>query len=218
MLGMFQISLTSKCNFACWHCPMAQYRNTGTPEFALRNERLIPWMLENVPSGEWIVELTGGEPALYDGIDELVKWLSDYRYRVVVKTNGSLPIFPAKNVIRVAAFHKLDDPPTYFDKILIVDTLDSDKKAAICEENGWDYRLIGYNNQMLPSEWHGFAKMAYMDPHGHPLPCKDTKVQYTDWPDHYALEWTKMRKNMCCSDCKAAIDCWKFLPDSWKRP
>ena len=217
MLGMFQISLTSRCNFSCWHCPMAQYRNTGNPEYALRNERLVPWIKKNLIPSDWIIELTGGEPALYDGIDELVRFLSGHGYRVVIKTNGSMPIQPAKNVIRVAAFHQVDNPPKYFDKILVSDQLDREKKEEICRRNGWDYRVIAYNDRAFPGEFHGFGKMGYMDPHGHPLPCKDTQVQFTEWPDKYALEFTGLRQNMCCRDCKAAIDCWKFIPDEWKH-
>lgn len=217
MPGMFQISLTSKCNFTCWHCPMAQYRNTGTPEYALTNKRLIPWLEANLEPSGWVLELTGGEPSLYDGIDELVEWLSAHSYRTIIKTNGSNPIQPANGVIRVAAFHQLDNPPKYFDKILIVDKIDREEKERICQENGWDYRVIGYNNERMPGERHGFDKIGYMDPHAHPLPCKRVAVMYTDWPDKYALEFTKLRKTLCCGDCKCAMDCWKFMPDEWKH-
>lgn len=134
MSGMFQISLTSKCNYACWHCPMAQYRNTGTPKYALTNKRLIPWLEANLDPSRWVLELTGGEPSLYEGIDELVEWLSTHSYRTIIKTNGSNPIQPANGVIRVAAFHQLDNPPKYFDKILIVDKIDREEKERICQE------------------------------------------------------------------------------------
>ena len=216
MLNFLQISLTSRCNFSCWHCPMADYRNVGSPEFALRNDRLIPWLQSNVDPNGWVIELTGGEPSLYVGIDELVEWLSKNSYKTVIKTNGSGPIASAPKVIRVAAFHRLNDPPRYFDKILVVDTIDSEEKMRICEENGWEYKLIGLNRNFLPGDVHHFAKCAYMDPHGHPLPCKATKVKYTEWPDRYALEFTGLKKTLCCKTCKAAVDCWKFLPDSWK--
>lgn len=215
---MFQISLTSLCNLSCWHCPMKETRNTGSPEYALTNKRLIPWVSRNVPSDGWVVELTGGEPSLYDGIDELVSWLSEHSYKVIIKTNGILPIRPALNVVRVCAFHRLTNPPKNFDKILIVDKIDREEKERICIENGWNYQVIGYNNDPFPNESHGFKYIAYLDPHGHPLPCKRTRVMYEKWPDRYAMEFTGFRKTMCCPHCKAAIDCWKFMPDSWKMP
>lgn len=216
MLGMFQISLTSKCNLSCWHCPMQDTRNTGTPEYALTNERMIPWIRRNVETSKWIIELTGGEPSLYEGIDELTRWLSVNGYRTIIKTNGMLPIAPIDNVIRVGAFHIVGNPPKYFDKILIVDKIDREKKERICIDNGWDYKVIGYNNDPLPGESHGFCHIAYLDPHGHPLPCKRTRVMYEEWPDRYAMEYTGIRQTRCCPHCKAAIDCWKFLPEQWK--
>lgn len=213
---MFQISLTSRCNLACWHCPMARYRNTDNPDYVLTNKRLLPWIYMNLPTN-WVIELTGGESALYNGIDELIGWLVKKNYHVVVKTNGLLPIEPNPGAIRVAAFHQLNNPPKYFDKILIVDQIDSEEKERVCKENGWDYRLIGLDNEPLPGESHGFKFTGYMDPHGHPLQCKHIAVKYTDWPDKYALEYTRLKKTRCCSGCKAAIDCWKFIPDDWKR-
>lgn len=215
--NFLQISLTSNCNFACWHCPMAYYRNTDEKEFVLTNNRLIPWLEKYIVPNEWIIELTGGEPGLYNGINELICWLSSNNYHVIIKTNGSLPINSYPNIIRVAAFHQLNNPPKYFDKILIIDKIDNFEKEKYCKNNNLEYKLIGYNKDLLPGEKHGFNKCAYIDPHGHPLPCKLTKVKYTEWPDKYALEFTGLKKTLCCPSCKAAIDCWKFMPDEWKR-
>lgn len=216
LVNFLQISLTSHCNLSCWHCPMKEYRNTGTPEYALTNGRLIPWLSTNVLPSEWVVELTGGEPALYNGIDDLCKWLSDHKYRTLVKTNGLLPIEPRESVIRIAAFHNLDNPPKYFDKVLVIDKIDREAKEQVCIRNGWDYGVIGYNKENFDGARHGFKLSAYMDPHGHPVPCKNRPIKFTDWPDRYALEYTGLKTTMCCPDCKAAIDAWRFIPDSWK--
>lgn len=216
MISFLQISLTSHCNLSCWHCPMAQYRNTGSAEYALTNARLVPWLIRNVSPKEWVIELTGGEPALYKGIDELCEWLSDNQYRTIVKTNGLLPIAPQRLVRRIAAFHQLDNPPKYFDDILIVDKIQRDEKEDYCLKHGWNYHVIGYNTEVLDNARHGFQWSAYMDPHGHPVPCKNRNIKFTDWPDRYALEFTGLKKTICCADCKAAIDAWRFMPDSWK--
>lgn len=196
---------------------MAQYRNTGTEEYALTNDRLIPWLRRNVKPDEWVIELTGGEPALYKGIDELCEWLSANGYRTIVKTNGLLPIQPRPMVRRVAAFHQLDNPPKYFDEILVIDKIQREEKEAYCKEHGWKYRVIGYDKENFDHARHDFQWSAYIDPHGHPVPCKNRKIKFTDWPDKYALEFTGLKKTICCADCKAAIDAWRFLPDAWKR-
>lgn len=214
--SFLQISLTSRCNLSCWHCPMKDDRNTDNPPYVLTNYRLMPWLHTYVNPDEWVIELTGGEPSLYNGIDDLCSWLSIHGYRVLVKTNGLLPIQPKENVIRVAAFHRLDNPPKYFDKILIVDKIDSEQKISICEQNGWDYKVIGYNKENPDMSRHGFRLSAYLDPHGHPVPCKNRTVKYTDPPDMYTMEYTPLKTTLCCPDCKAAIDAWRFIPDSWK--
>ena len=217
MISFLQISLTSRCNLACWHCPMAQYRNTGSSKYALTNKRLIPWLRSNVDSDSWVIELTGGEPSLYVGIDELCKWLSDNRYRTIVKTNGLLPIQPQPWIRRIAAFHQLGNPPKYFDEILIVDKIQREEKDLYCQQMGWRYKVIGYDKENFDNAIHGFQWSAYMDPHGHPVPCKNRTIKFTEWPDKYALEFTGLKKTVCCADCKAAIDAWRFLPSEWKQ-
>lgn len=216
MLNFFQIALTTKCNLSCEHCPMAGYRNTDVPKFILTNDRLIPWIEKNIKPYKWIIELTGGEPALYNGIDELVEWLNLNGYRGLIKTNGMLPIKESVSFRRIAAFHQLDNPPKYFDEILIIDKLQHLEKIEVCERNNWPYKVIGYNNENPFNESHKFNQCAFMDPHGHPTPCKASGVLWEEWPDHYALEYKSVSLGRPCGHCKAAIDCWKFMPDEWK--
>ena len=195
---------------------MAGYRNTDVDKYILTNDRLLPWIEKNVRPAEWIIELTGGEPSLYRGIDELVTELSSMGYRGLIKTNGLLPIVKTVSFRRIAAFHDLDNPPKYFDEILIIDKLRREDKEAVCKENGWPYKIIGYNNENPFGEHHKFNKCAFMDPHGHPTPCKSTGVLWEEWPDRYALEFKKISLGKPCPHCKPAIDCWKFLPEEWK--
>ena len=216
MISFLQISLTSNCNLSCWHCPMAKYRNSMSPDYALTNARLVPWIEKYIPSSDWIIELTGGEPALYQGIDELCEWLSSNHYRTLVKTNGMLKITPRPSVIRVAAFHQLENPPKFFDRILIVDKIQRVEKEDYCRKMGYSYQIIGFNDEVIDSTRHEFTWTAYIDPHGHPVACKNRKIKFTDWPDRYAIEYMGLKKTLCCADCKAAIDAWRFLPDSWK--
>lgn len=195
---------------------MAEYRNTDNIPYVLTNERLLPWLHRYVQPNRWVIELTGGEPALYVGIDNLCEWLSYNGYKTIIKTNGLLPIHQYNNVIRVAAFHQLNNPPKYFDKILIVDKLNSLEKVQICMQNGWDYKIIGYNAETPDVATHGFKLSAYLDPHGHPVPCKNRPIHYTEQPDKFSMEYTPLKTTLCCADCKAAIDAWRFIPDIWK--
>lgn len=216
-MNFFQISLTSRCNLECPHCPMADYRNTDCMPYVLTNKRLIPWLVKNCAPREWIIELTGGEPALYNGLDELVGELTDRGYKGLIKTNGLFPTPKSPNFIRCSAFHQYDNFPKYWDIILIVDKIDSERKIAYCEEHNIPYRVIGYNKENPDGARHGFKKIAYMDPHGHQVPCPSCNIRYTDPPDTYTIEYKDLVPGMACHHCKAAIDAWRFMPEEWKQ-
>ena len=115
---------------------MGKWRNFERPRFPLNNCELIPFLSRFVNPQEWVIELTGGEPSLYEGIEELMEWLSGNGYRTIVKTNGSgnLPMLP--NVKIVAAFHRLNKPPFNYDEYLIVDRIDREQKEAYYKEHG----------------------------------------------------------------------------------
>ena len=217
-MNFLQVSLTSRCNFSCWHCPMAKFRNTDDPVYHLNNDMLIQYLEKWVKPEDWVIELTGGEPSLYDGIQELLNYLNDKRYKTLVKTNGSgrLPL-DLPNVTIVAAFHKLETPPKYFNKVLIVDKIDAEDKVKVCKANGWDYRVIGYNKENPDSATHGFTYIAFIEPTCHQTPCParpvNQRIIVKDGKsyDEETLPFKPLVVSRCCSDCKAAIDAWRYL-------
>lgn len=210
-MNFCQIALTTRCNLECPHCPIAAYRNTDDEAFVLTAARLIPWLEANLDPREWIIELTGGEPALFKDIDELCRWLSLHGYRTLIKTNGLLPIHKYDNILRVAAFHNLDNPPKYFDYILIIDKLDRESKERYCKEHGLPYKVIGYNKENPDGATHGFHNIAFIDPHGHNVPCPSCPILWKSGDDPYTIEKKPLSKGLCCPQCKAAIDAWRFL-------
>lgn len=210
-MNFIQIALTTKCNLACPHCPIEAYRNTDDEPFTLSAARLIPWLAKYVDPKEWVVELTGGEPALFKDLDRLCQWLSGNKYQTIIKTNGILPIEPHPHILRVAAFHNLDRPPRYFDIILIIDKLDREAKEKYCKEHGWPYKVIGFNKESPDGATHGFDKIAFIDPHGHNVPCPSCPILWKSGDDPYTIEKKPLSKGRCCPQCKAAIDAWRFL-------
>ena len=216
MVSLLQISLTARCNLACETCPMAKWRNTDDPKYRLTNARLLPWVRKYVDPSEWVIELTGGEPALYDGIDNLVTELTASGYRGLVKTNGLLPIKATDGFRRIAAFHQFDNPPTSYDEYLIVDKLQREEKEEYCKECGIPYKVIGFNKENPDNATHGFDKISFMDPHGHSTVCPADSVRWEPWPDRWALEFYPMQHSKACGHCKTAIDAWRFLPPEIK--
>lgn len=212
-MNFLQISLTNRCNFSCKHCPMGKWRNSTMPRWPLDNATLVPWIAENVSADRWTIELTGGEPSLYPEIDELLHWLSDNGYRVLVKTNGSghLPHLP--NVKIVAAFHRLEQPPKNFDEILIVDKIQREEKEAYCKEHGIPYKVIGYNKENPDGATHGFELCAFINPAGHQVGCLAEKPheRVVNGDDYNRISHRPLVAQVCCPRCKAAIDAWRFL-------
>lgn len=218
-LNFLQISLTNRCNFSCFHCPMGRWRNSARPKFPLNNDILIPFLKNFVNPREWIIELTGGEPTLYIGFDELCRWLSVNGYYTLIKTNGSNPINKYDNIKVCSAFHKLNDPPKYYDEYLIVDKIDSSDKIAYCNEYNIPYRVIGFGTENPDNATHGFKFTAYINPAGHNSNCQAVppiEDLQPDGVDYNRIDHRSFFYGVCCPYCKAAIDAWRFLPDSLK--
>lgn len=218
LLNFLQISLTTRCNLQCVFCPIKDYRNTDNIAYRLTNERLIPWLEKNIDPKRWIIELTGGEPALYNGIAELCNWLSINNYHTLIKTNGLIEIKPYKNIIRVAAFHIYKNPPKFWDRILIVNQLQSDIKEEYCKQNDMPYDIIGLDKDTSYNfVKHEFDKIAFLDPHGHNVRCPAKPISWKADNDPYTIEHMPLKYGKCCKYCKAAIDAWRFMPEEWKQ-
>lgn len=220
-MNFLQISLTCNCNYACLHCPMKEWRNSVPPKFPLTNKELIDFLERYVDPLDWVVELTGGEPTLYVGFDELLKWLSSFGYYTLVKTNGSNPIHKYHNVKICSAFHNLDCPPVCYDEILIVDKIDRVAKETYCMERGIPYKVIGFNKENPDGATHGFTYISYINGAGHNCSCPaKSPIQLENDEGSYdygRIVDTPLQKSYCCKRCKAAIDAWRFLPDFIKE-
>lgn len=212
-----QISLTSKCNRSCWHCPMAQYRNTDDKDYHLTNDVLIPWLEKNIRPDQWLIELTGGEPTLYDGISELLDWLSEKGYTVHLRSNGIVPVHPRTGLTRVVAFHDLKRPPEVFDVILIVDKIQSKEKIEFCETHHYPYRVIGKDKENFDNAQHHFRYIAYVEPTCHHTRCPacqpTPKLEERNGKlvDVTRMDYEEFAINEICGQCKAAVDAWRFL-------
>lgn len=212
--NFLQISLTTKCNKSCSYCPMKEWRNTDDDKYHLTNSVLIPWIEKHIDH-TWLIELTGGEPTLYSGLDELLDWLSESGYTVHIRTNGLIRIAPRKGVKRIVAFHDLYYPPDtrMFDEILIIDTTDRQQKERMCKFYDWPYKVIGFNTETTDGAKHHFDKCAFIDPTCHQTGCCGINpiVKIEGGIDVNRLEYSEFKPIRPCDTCKAAIDAWRFL-------
>ena len=83
------------CNLRCSYCDTVYAQKDGK-EYPI--EKILS-VLSNYPTK--LVEITGGEPLLQDGVRELIKQLIKRKYKVLVETNGSVDIgkLPAQAVV-----------------------------------------------------------------------------------------------------------------------
>lgn len=216
-MNYLQIALTSKCNMSCLCCPMANYRNTDDPTYHLNNDVLIPFISKHIDPGNWLIELTGGEPTLYNGYDELLDWLSEAGYIVHVRSNGVISTKARKGLTRIIAFHDLSKPPKNYDVVLIVDKLNSKQKISFCTDNNIPYRVIGFNKESFDDAKHEFNRIAFIDPSCHQVSCPSQNIEQNikmlggKLVDLKRLEYANFITDNCCPHCKAAIDAWRFL-------
>ena len=212
-MNFLQISLTNRCNFSCWHCPMGKWRNYDAPRWPLDNKTLLPWMEKYVQPSQWVVELTGGEPSLYPEIHELMRWLDGHGYRVLVKTNGSGNLEHLPNTTIVAAYHQLDNPPKNYDIYLIVDKIEREEKESYCIANGIPYKVIGYEKENPDGATHGFGLCAFVNPAGHQTGCLaiPPRERIVGNDDYNRISHRPLIAQTCCPHCKAAIDAWRFI-------
>lgn len=85
MLEVLYIELTGKCNFQCVHCGnephCRSHLDTGLIERVMKEFDAL--------GGKKLI-LTGGEPLLHPGLENILELASSHGYRTKLSTNGSL--------------------------------------------------------------------------------------------------------------------------------
>ncbi|MFO7962774.1 MAG: methyltransferase domain-containing protein, partial [Desulfobacterales bacterium] len=85
-LGELWFHITNRCNMACGHCLFSSSPDDGSE---IRTKRVLEIAKEAHSAGCRLFVLTGGEPLVHPGIDEIVgKILCFNRTHVVILTNG----------------------------------------------------------------------------------------------------------------------------------
>jgi len=200
-MNLLQISLTNSCNLSCNYCPIAKWRNNPNFPNSLTNERLFQ-LLEKLNAQEWAVELTGGEPALYPEMDELLGWLQAKGFRGLIKTNGTLPIRKVPSFKIIAAFHNMNKPPKWFEEILLIaHTPDFQNKIEWCLERGISYKVIERDTYSNPADnkEESDGRIMFVNPAGHKSEC-------SAGTQRIPLEEAEMPSRDACPGCKTFKD------------
>jgi len=200
-MNLIQISLTNRCNRSCDYCPIKPWRNNPAYPNKLTNEKLF-LLLEKLNPKEWAIELTGGEPALYLELDELLGWLQAKGFHGLIKTNGTQYIRKVPSFKIVAAFHNLNKPPKWFEDILIIaHTPDFERKIEWCLERGISYKVIERDTYNKPAgkDDKSDGKIMFITPGGHKSEC-------SAGTQRVPLEDAEMPSRDACPGCKTFKD------------
>jgi hypothetical protein len=95
------------------------------------------------------VELTGGEPTLFDEFTQLINGLSERDIKTIIKSNGSNYVPKLPYITRVYAWHS-QFPKNECDYVLIIEHEDWQEKVEYCKANNITYKTITSNKTGLP--------------------------------------------------------------------
>jgi len=84
--SMLILIVTERCNLKCSYC----LRAANDKENEISFDELEPIILKAYSFGYRNMGITGGEPLLYSGFDELIRLLGKLRFHVFLETNGYL--------------------------------------------------------------------------------------------------------------------------------
>jgi 7-carboxy-7-deazaguanine synthase len=105
----------AECNLRCNYCDT---KYSYESNFSMSVESIMDEVRKHHPVK--LVEITGGEPLLQNGVVELVETLQDNGYKVLLETNGSLPVDKIQEGVH---------------KIIDVKCPDSGSEDSFCMEN-----------------------------------------------------------------------------------
>ena len=114
---IIQIHPTLTCNLLCKHC----YSSSGPSAKARLDEQTLCDVLSDASEmGYEVVSVSGGEPLMYDGLDEILAHAKSRGMRTTVTTNGTL--FNTKRLSRLlecldVMAISLDGPPALHNEV-----------------------------------------------------------------------------------------------------
>jgi MoaA/NifB/PqqE/SkfB family radical SAM enzyme len=144
-----QFTVSNKCNYSCQYCP--PILNSGSTPL-ISTETYIKFFTNLIVDnpdimkyGKRFVGLTGGEPTIYPGIDDLIDFFQENKFNIGLDTNGSAKMdFWEKNLSKINITN-LSIHPRYanFKHVLEVVKLGVYKKsivkvAVIMDMEYWD--------------------------------------------------------------------------------
>lgn len=92
-LKELKIELTDACNLCCKHCSSLA-KKFSTKEISINKAKII--IEEAIKMGVEEIKFSGGEPLLWEGIEELINILKKHNIKSCIYTTGNIELFDEK--------------------------------------------------------------------------------------------------------------------------
>lgn len=151
-----QMTVLNKCNYSCRYCP-PKLNSGSTPLIPV--ETYIRFFTDLIADNPEIMQyekrfvgMTGGEPTVYPGIDDLIDFFKDNNFNIALDTNGSAKMdFWERNLSKINMTN-LSVHPRYanFKHVLDIVKLGIEKKSIVkpgilMDPEYWDRAIEGIN-------------------------------------------------------------------------
>jgi MoaA/NifB/PqqE/SkfB family radical SAM enzyme len=197
-----QFTVSNKCNYHCLYCP-PKLNSGSTPLISI--ETYIRFFTDLIKDNPEIMEyekrfvgLTGGEPTIYPGIDNLIDYFKENKFNIGLDTNGSAKMdFWEKNLSKINMTN-LSVHPRYanFKHVLDIVRLGIEKKsivkvAVIMDMENWDRAIEAVDffkeNNIPIMEFKGLVFKLGKKNHKNTTKSNDYYNSYTD----EQIDWIK---------------------------
>jgi len=241
-MNLLNISIIMSCSRLCDYCPVSEWLVPVDNQFhntlsvapypfdgnnCINNEVLLEWLDKYVDPEDFIIEITGGEPALYKEINALIPALSDRGYYGMIKTNGDIPLPKSEKIQRIVSWHTWREKcPENYDRILIIRNPHDDWRVKVrhCKEHNIpygtslfdDYRMTGVSVDRRLEKTTHFLNLIHINNQGQVIDCPKHEPDFHKSIFHDTPPALKPL-NGYCRYCGVAVDVETFLPDFLKE-
>jgi len=203
----FLLSITNKCGKACGYCVVKPWRNNPDFPDKVTAEDLTAFLGKELQAGD-AVELTGGEPTMFPGLQTLLAWLKEHGAKVILRTNGlHLGEWRKSYYNLVVVLAKHDSDTAYMNErkkhLLPCDLVLDGIPDGIKQKE--PLKPVFKPDGASPANSHPFNKMMFITNDGKIrfAPCCDDDMG-TVWGYKPALYH-------CCRECPYMLGAWNLI-------
>ncbi|MCL2207359.1 MAG: 4Fe-4S cluster-binding domain-containing protein [Fibromonadales bacterium] len=172
----YLISLTNRCNKSCDYCVVKRWRNNPDYPDRITAEDVIAFLGKELKEND-IVELTGGEPTLFEGLTDVLDCIHGKNAKTILRTNGlRLGEWRKKYGSMIVILAKHDSGAEYMNErkklLSSCDLVEDDPSKIISSDSAKpDFKV----DEASPANWHKIDRTFFVTADGNLrfMPCSE---------------------------------------------